>query len=97
MSGDKLVRAAELMKLLSLEKSMKGAIKLVTALKLRNLSERFNTILEVTPNTWKKVLKFQRQSELVFFCYQISKTRFFLSHQRKDWSTNPRELTKAPS
>ncbi|KAJ6749212.1 WD REPEAT AND HMG-BOX DNA BINDING PROTEIN [Salix purpurea] len=45
-NGDKLVRATELMKLLSLEKSMKGAIKLVTALKLPNLAERFNTILE---------------------------------------------------
>lgn len=46
-SGDKLVRATELVKLLSLEKSVKGAIKLVTALKLPNLAERFNTILEV--------------------------------------------------
>lgn len=35
------------MKLLSLEKSVKGAIKLVTALKLPNLAERFNAILEV--------------------------------------------------
>lgn len=47
--GDKLVRATELVKLLSLEKSVKGAIKLVTALKLPNLAERFNTILEVSP------------------------------------------------
>lgn len=46
-SGDKLVRATELVKLLSLEKSVKGAIKLVTALKLPNLAERFNAILEV--------------------------------------------------
>lgn len=45
--GDKLVRATELVKLLSLEKSVKGAIKLVTALKLPNLAERFNDILEV--------------------------------------------------
>lgn len=45
--GDKLVRAIELVKLLSLEKSVRGAIKLVTALKLPNLAERFNTILEV--------------------------------------------------
>uniref|UniRef100_A0A5B7B1E7 Putative WD repeat and HMG-box DNA-binding protein 1 n=1 Tax=Davidia involucrata TaxID=16924 RepID=A0A5B7B1E7_DAVIN len=45
-NGDKLVRATELVKLLSLEKSVKGAIKLVTALKLPNLAERFNTILE---------------------------------------------------
>ncbi|OIV97113.1 hypothetical protein TanjilG_10059 [Lupinus angustifolius] len=45
-NGDKLVRATELLKLLSLEKSMKGAIKLVTALKLPNLAERFSSILE---------------------------------------------------
>ncbi|KAA8541101.1 hypothetical protein F0562_025064 [Nyssa sinensis] len=45
-NGDKLERATELVKLLSLEKSVKGAIKLVTALKLPNLAERFNTILE---------------------------------------------------
>ncbi|XP_022968783.1 WD repeat and HMG-box DNA-binding protein 1 [Cucurbita maxima] len=45
-NGDKLVRASELVKLLSLEKSVKGAIKLVTALKLPNLAERFNAILE---------------------------------------------------
>lgn len=46
-TGDKLVRATELVKLLSLEKSVRGAIKLVTALKLPNLAERFNVILEV--------------------------------------------------
>ncbi|KAL3529378.1 hypothetical protein ACH5RR_008700 [Cinchona calisaya] len=45
-NGDKLVRATELVKVLSMEKSVKGAIKLVTALKLPNLAERFNTILE---------------------------------------------------
>ncbi|XP_051117098.1 protein ENHANCER OF LHP1 1 isoform X2 [Andrographis paniculata] len=45
-NGDKLVRATELVKLLSLEKSVRGAIKLVTALKLPNLAEHFNTILE---------------------------------------------------
>ncbi|EPS71032.1 hypothetical protein M569_03722, partial [Genlisea aurea] len=45
-NGDKLVRATELVKLLSLEKSMRGAIKLVTALKLPNLAERFSSILE---------------------------------------------------
>lgn len=47
IQGDKLVRATELVKLLSLEKSVKGAIKLVTALKLPMLAERFNSILEV--------------------------------------------------
>ncbi|XP_058115075.1 protein ENHANCER OF LHP1 1 [Magnolia sinica] len=45
-NGDKLVRAMELARLLSLEKSLKGAIKLVTALKLPILAERFNGILE---------------------------------------------------
>lgn len=50
VSGDKLVRATELVKLLTLEKSMKGAIQLVTALKLPNLAERFNSIVEVSPN-----------------------------------------------
>ncbi|CAL1391088.1 unnamed protein product [Linum trigynum] len=45
-NSDKLVRATELVKLLTLEKSMKGAIKLVTALKLPNLADRFNSILE---------------------------------------------------
>lgn len=48
VTGDKLARATELMKLLSLEKSMKGAIKLVTALKLPNLAEKFSNILEVS-------------------------------------------------
>lgn len=40
------MRAMELVKLLTLEKSVRGAIKLVTALKLPNLAERFNNILE---------------------------------------------------
>lgn len=42
------MRATELVKLLTLEKSMRGAIKLVTALKLPNLAERFSSILEVS-------------------------------------------------
>ncbi|KAM7277937.1 hypothetical protein ACFE04_005071 [Oxalis oulophora] len=45
-NSDKLTRATELVKLLSLEKSMKGAIQLVTALKLPNLAERFSSIVE---------------------------------------------------
>jgi len=48
ISGNKLVRATELVKLLTLEKSVRGAIKLVTALKLPNLAERFSSILEVS-------------------------------------------------
>ncbi|MQM19924.1 hypothetical protein Taro_052937, partial [Colocasia esculenta] len=45
-NGDKLVRATELARSLLLEKSIKGAIKLVTALKLPILADRFNGILE---------------------------------------------------
>ncbi|RZC08509.1 WD repeat and HMG-box DNA-binding protein 1-like [Glycine soja] len=45
-NSDKLVRATELVKLLTLEKSMRGAVKLVTAMKLPNLAERFSSILE---------------------------------------------------
>ncbi|KAF5198785.1 Wd repeat-containing protein [Thalictrum thalictroides] len=44
--ADKLVRATELVRLISMEKSMKGAIKLVTALKHPSLAERFSGILE---------------------------------------------------
>ncbi|KAK9105292.1 hypothetical protein Scep_022136 [Stephania cephalantha] len=45
-NADKLVRATELVRLLSMEKSVRGAIKLVTALKLPALAERFSGILE---------------------------------------------------
>ncbi|ESQ52565.1 hypothetical protein EUTSA_v10016196mg [Eutrema salsugineum] len=45
-SSDKFVRASELMKLLSLEKSMRAAITLVTKLKLPFLAEKFCSILE---------------------------------------------------
>ncbi|TYH24463.1 hypothetical protein ES288_A03G093600v1 [Gossypium darwinii] len=45
-NSDKLVRAIELVKLLSIEKSVRGAIQLATALKLPILAERFNDILE---------------------------------------------------
>ncbi|KAF8646040.1 hypothetical protein HU200_066003 [Digitaria exilis] len=45
-SGDKLVRATELAKSLTLEKSMKGALTLVTRLKLPMLQEKFSSILE---------------------------------------------------
>ncbi|KAI7731328.1 hypothetical protein M8C21_027142, partial [Ambrosia artemisiifolia] len=58
-TGDKLVRAIELVKLLSMEKSVRGAIKLVTAMKLPNLAERFNTILE------ERLLK-QEAKETIF-------------------------------
>uniref|UniRef100_A0A1J3CIA0 WD repeat and HMG-box DNA-binding protein 1 n=1 Tax=Noccaea caerulescens TaxID=107243 RepID=A0A1J3CIA0_NOCCA len=45
-SSDKFLRASELMKLLSLEKSMRAAITLVTKLKLPFLAEKFSNILE---------------------------------------------------
>ncbi|MCL7035969.1 hypothetical protein MKW94_022549 [Papaver nudicaule] len=45
-NGDKLERATELVKLLSLDKSVKGAIKLATLRKLPVLADRFNCILE---------------------------------------------------
>ncbi|KAF0915226.1 hypothetical protein E2562_034593 [Oryza meyeriana var. granulata] len=45
-NGDKLVRATELAKLLTLEKSMKGALMLVTRLKLPILQEKFSSLLE---------------------------------------------------
>jgi hypothetical protein len=49
--GDKLVRASELAKLLTLEKSMKGALTLVTRLKLPMLQEKFSSIIEVKATT----------------------------------------------
>ncbi|KAF9593767.1 hypothetical protein IFM89_025392, partial [Coptis chinensis] len=45
-NGDKLVRAIELVRLLSSEKSVKTAINLVSKLKLPVLAERFSGILE---------------------------------------------------
>lgn len=55
LAGDKLVRAIELVKLLSIEKSVRGAIQLATSLKLPILAERFNNILEVSPFTCKHI------------------------------------------
>ena len=64
------------MKHLSLEKSVKGAIKLVTALKLPNLAERFNAILEVG-QTSRNGLKSFNLSNGVSFLY----THVFAYHQ----------------
>ncbi|MCO5611416.1 hypothetical protein L7F22_065669 [Adiantum nelumboides] len=44
--GDKLMKAVELTKKLSLDKSWKGAIKLVSAMKLPALAERLSTLYE---------------------------------------------------
>ncbi|XP_024366191.1 protein ENHANCER OF LHP1 1 [Physcomitrium patens] len=44
--GDKLARALELSSQLSLHKSMEGALKLVTAMRLPSLAERINQLLE---------------------------------------------------
>lgn len=52
------MRATELARSLLLKKSIAGAIKLVTALKLPNLAERFSGILEVTMNTLAKFSSF---------------------------------------
>ncbi|WVZ63894.1 hypothetical protein U9M48_013488 [Paspalum notatum var. saurae] len=54
-SGDKLARATELAKLLTLEKSMKGAITLVTRLKLPMLQEKFSSILEERMSNDRKI------------------------------------------
>ncbi|CAO2044836.1 unnamed protein product [Urochloa humidicola] len=54
-SGDKLIRATELAKLLTLEKSMKGALTLVTRLKLPMLQEKFSSILEERMLNDKKI------------------------------------------
>ncbi|KAI3927214.1 hypothetical protein MKW92_001969 [Papaver armeniacum] len=45
-NGEKLERATELVKLLSLDKSVQGAIRIATVLKLPVLADRFNCILE---------------------------------------------------
>lgn len=42
------MRATELVKILSLEKSVRAAIKLATVLKLPQLAERINGMLEVS-------------------------------------------------
>lgn len=84
ISGDKLVRAIELVKLLSLEKSVKGAIKLVTALKLPNLAERFNSVLEVSFRCPKRVVQlFTSQSNWTqsVFIFTLSYASIF---NRKD-------------
>lgn len=82
VSGDKLVRAIELVKLLSLEKSVKGAIKLVTALKLPNLAERFNSVLEVSLRCPKRgVQLFTSQSNWTqsVFIFTLSYASMFLT------------------
>ncbi|GAB2209615.1 hypothetical protein Droror1_Dr00026833 [Drosera rotundifolia] len=76
-NGDKLQRATELVKLLSIEKSVKGAIKLVTTLKLPYLAEKFNSILEERLLGEKNRPLFPPSnfnSETVFRADQISKT-----------------------
>ena len=47
ITGDKLAKALELASLLSLHKSMEGAVKLVSAARLPALAERMNQLLEV--------------------------------------------------
>lgn len=87
ISGDKLVRATELVKLLSLEKSMKGAIKLVTALKLPNLAERFSSILEVSLIHSNKVQCTESISIHchIHFVFPVFKTGKATSRSEKDY------------
>lgn len=61
-SGDKLVRATELAKFLTLEKSMKGALTLVTRLKLPMLQEKFSSILE------ERMSNFRKEAGTVGYC-----------------------------
>ncbi|PAN11499.1 hypothetical protein PAHAL_2G176200 [Panicum hallii] len=68
-SGDKLVRATELAKLLTLEKSMKGALTLVTRLKLPMLQEKFSAILE------ERMLNDRKIAGTVGFCSNATITR----------------------
>lgn len=99
ISGDKLVRATELMKLLSLEKSMKGAIKLVTALKLPNLAERFSSILEVSFLHSNEVLFTQRISiccHLYLLIPACLKQERLLHEMKKNTETNLQQSTLAP-
>ncbi|CAM6122605.1 unnamed protein product [Calypogeia fissa] len=51
--GDRLARALELATMLSLHKSLEGAVKIVTAMHLPSLAERLNTMLEGRRNLEK--------------------------------------------
>lgn len=77
--GDKLVRAIELVKLLSIEKSVRAAILLVTKLKLPNLAERFNTILEVITNYI--IYMTQNTCNSTFFTFMDSQPLLFLQER----------------
>ncbi|XP_062194749.1 protein ENHANCER OF LHP1 1 [Phragmites australis] len=68
-NGDKLVRATELAKLLTLEKSMKGALTLVTRLKLPILQEKFSSILEA------RMINDTRNSGTVVSCSNATITK----------------------
>ncbi|KAG6556808.1 hypothetical protein Mapa_001755 [Marchantia paleacea] len=64
--GDKLARALELASMLSLHKSLEGAIKLVTAMRLPTLAERMNTVLEERRKAEKAAAGPPQTRELVF-------------------------------
>ncbi|XP_052167833.1 protein ENHANCER OF LHP1 1 [Oryza glaberrima] len=78
-NGDKLVRATELAKLLTLEKSMKGALMLVTRLKLPILQERFSAILE----------------EMMLNNAKIANTSGVFSNSNTNYSPSPALSTQA--
>jgi chromosome transmission fidelity protein 4 len=85
------------MKLLSLEKSMKGAIKLVTALKLPNLAERFNSILEVKPITWKRFWSYFRANQIgCFSVIKLGNWIFFLISSQERLVNESKGTYKSP-
>lgn len=90
------MRATELVKLLSVEKSMHGAIKLVTALKLPNLAERFSSILEVSLIHSNKV---QCTESISIHCHVflacLKQERLLLKAKRTT-ETNLKENSAAP-
>ncbi|KAL2629278.1 hypothetical protein R1flu_013964 [Riccia fluitans] len=63
--GDKLSRALELASMLSLHKSLQGAVKLVSALRLPALAERINTLLEARRNADRAAVAPRQTRELM--------------------------------
>ena len=71
--ADKLLKAEELTKKLTLDKSWKGAIKLVSAMRLPALAERLSAMYEVIkrkmcPSIHDGIKKLQKWGRLVLLC-----------------------------
>lgn len=83
LSGDNFVRASELMKLLTLEKSMTAAITLVTKLKLPFLAEKFNSILEVHSytRTFLFLINFSQKRKTVLLFHNATNFCFFTNRK----------------